>query len=203
MTSILLHKLHSQPVTLTLPISSFDPADYPRAEPGLQGLVDLVNWKLWKWDGDDHTSYALPETPQDLQRLDFIPKDHPILPHLFESRTQLLDNLSMFSDELLETLLNRSLNADAYVDISSSLIKRCLRQATLNTAIVPVLCGSALKHIGTELLLDYAGELLASPVDVSPAPQSRNAPLAMLAWKVTWDSKRGWMTFVRVYSGQF
>jgi elongation factor G len=189
-------------MTLVLPISSFDPSDYPRAEPGLQGLVDLVNWKVWKCDGNDLATYPLPETPQDLQRLDFMSKDHPILPHLFESRTKMLDNLSMFSDELLEALLNRSSNVDAYLDISDSLIKRCLRQATLSTAIVPVLCGSALKHIGTELLLDYAGELLASPVDVSPAPQSRNAPLAMLAWKVTWDSKRGWMTFVRVYSGQ-
>ena len=189
-------------MTLTLPISSFDPTDYTRAEPGLQGLVDLVNWKVWKWNGDNHAIYDLPETSQDLQRLDFISKDHPILPHLFESRTRLLDNLSMSSDELLEALLNRPSNADAYLDISSTLIKRCLRQATLNTAIVPVLCGSAIKHIGTELLLDYAGELLASPLDVSLEPQGRNPPLGMLAWKVTWDSRRGWMTFVRVYSGE-
>ena len=201
-SSILLHHLHSHPMTLTLPISSFDPTHYARAEPGLQGLVDLVNWRLWKWNGDVQETYALPESPQSLHHLDFIPKNHPILPHLFGARSQLLENLSMFSDELLETLLSGTSNTDTYLDIPSSMIKRCLRQATLSHAIAPVLCGSAINHIGTELVMDYVGELLASPLDVSPEPFSRNAPLGMLAWKVIWDSKRGWMTFVRVYSGQ-
>src|ERR1700759_3656895 len=67
--SILLHHLHSQPMALTLPISSFTPAHYAQAEPGLQGLVDLVDWRLWKWDGDVPTSYALPDTPEGLQHL--------------------------------------------------------------------------------------------------------------------------------------
>ncbi|KAF8621567.1 hypothetical protein AX15_007594 [Amanita polypyramis BW_CC] len=202
MLSILLHHLHSHPMALTLPIASFDPTDYARAEPGLQGLVDLVDWKLWKWNGDVRETYVLPESPQGLQCLDFISKDHPILPHLFSARNQLLENLSMFSDELLETLLGRTSNTDIYLDIPNSMIKRCLRQATLSHAIVPVLCGSAINHIGTELVMDYAGELLASPSDVSLAPVSKNAPLGMLAWKVIWDSRRGWMTFVRIYSGK-
>ena len=190
-------------MALTLPISSFTPAHYAQAEPGLQGLVDLVNWKLWKWDGDAPTSYALPDTPEGLQHLDFIHKEHPILLHLFSARTQLLENLSMFSDNLLDALLNRTSNLEAYLDIPNAMVKRSLRQATLNNAVIPVLCGSAAKHIGTELVLDYAGELLASPVDISHEPQNHNAPLRMLAWKVMWDSKRGWMTFVRIYSGQF
>ncbi|KAK2466295.1 hypothetical protein APHAL10511_001937 [Amanita phalloides] len=201
-SSILLHRLHSHPMVLTLPISSFNPIDYARAEPGLQGLVDLVNWRLWKWDDNVCTVHMLPKTAQGFQNLDYITKDHPILPHLFDARIRLLDNLSMVSDDLLQAVLSQSSNTNAYLDISDSLIKRCLRQATLTTAVVPVLCGSAINHIGTELVMDYAGELLASPVDLTLVPQSRNAPLGMLAWKVTWDSRRGWMTFVRVYSGR-
>ncbi|KIL68076.1 hypothetical protein M378DRAFT_185130 [Amanita muscaria Koide BX008] len=200
-SSILLHRLHSHPMVLTLPISSFIPAHYTSAEPGLQGLVDLVDWRLWKWEGDAPTSYALPDTPQGLQHMSCIPKDHPILPHIFPARTQLLENLSMFSDDLLDALLNGA-ESEAYLNIPSPMVKRSLRQATLNNSIVPVICGSAIKHIGTDLVLDYAGELLASPVDVPHEPQNQKAPLKMLAWKVMWDSRRGWMTFVRVYSGK-
>ena len=51
--------------------------------------------------------------------------------------------------------------------------------------------------------MNYVGELLPSPVDVEPNPKAiaPNAPLRMLAWKVGWDKRKGWMTFVRVYSG--
>lgn len=48
--------------------------------------------------------------------------------------------------------------------------------------------------------MDYVGELFASPLDV-PHDSVKNAPLRMLAWKVNWDKKRGWMTYVRIYSG--
>jgi len=79
-----------------------------------------------------------------------------------------------------------------------------------------VLCGAALKHVGTELLMNYIGELLASPQDVGHTAQkalieASKAPtraiqkageVQMLAWKVSWDKKKGWMTFVRVYSGE-
>ena len=66
-----------------------------------------------------------------------------------------------------------------------------------------MLCGSAVKHIGTEIVMDYAGELLASPQDVTlEVGTSRSqTPVQLLAWKVSWDKRRGWMTFVRVYSG--
>ncbi|KAF8639638.1 hypothetical protein AX17_000903 [Amanita inopinata Kibby_2008] len=200
--SILLHQLHPCPMVLNLPIASFKPIDYSQAEPGLQGLIDLVNWKLWKWNDGVPSSYNLPDKPQELGSLNYIASDHPVLTHMFSARSQLLENLSMFSDDLLELLLSGSSSSNGYLDVPSSDIMRCLRKATLNNDIVPVLCGSAIKHIGTELVLDYAGELLASPVDVAHEPQKRNARLMMLAWKVIWDNKRGWMTFVRIYSGK-
>jgi elongation factor G len=202
MLSLLSHRLHPQPMALTLPIASFDPQHYKQAEPGIQGLVDLVKWQVWKWDHNEQVScHPLPRDSEDFDGLDIIPPSHPILSHLIPARTQLLENLSMFSDELMESLLNLSPGPTSYLHLDSSVITRHLRRATLRNEILPVLCGSAMKNVGTDLVMDYVGELLASPLDVAHDPQPRNPPLRLLAWKVIWDKKRGWMTFVRVYSG--
>ncbi|KAF7355413.1 Ribosome-releasing factor 2, mitochondrial [Mycena sanguinolenta] len=205
--SLLSHRLHPHPMALALPIASFDPQDYAHAEPGIQGLVDLVNWEVWKWDKDADTDgqcmrHKLPTDVPDLQGLDFIPSTHPILPHLASARTQLLDNLSMFSEELMESLLGLPPGPQGYLAFDNKVLMRHLRQATLQNEILPVLCGAAMKHIGTDLVLDYVGALLASPLDIGHDPKRENAPLRLLAWKVTWDKRLGWMTFVRVYSGK-
>jgi elongation factor G len=187
---------------LVLPIASFDPRHYSLAEPGIEGLVDLVKWEVWKWNQDgNHSRHPLPRDSAEFDNLDFIPPSHPILPHLVPARTQLLENLSMFSEELMEKLLDDASTPNSYLNVNSSSIMPHLRQATLKNEILPVLCGSAMKDIGTDLVMDYVGELLASPVDVPHDSQGKNAPVRLLAWKVTWDKKKGWMTFVRVYSG--
>lgn len=189
-------------MALTLPIASFDPEDYARAEPGIQGLVDLVNWEIWKWDGDaTSTRHPLPRDIDDLSRMDILPSSHPILPHLLPARTALLENLSMFSEELMESLLSLPSTPSSYLNVEPSAIMPHLRAATLSNDILPVLCGSAMKNIGTELVMNYVGELFASPLDIKHDPQSQDAPLRLLAWKVGWHRKKGWMTFVRVYSG--
>jgi elongation factor G len=204
MSSLLSHHLHPHPMALTLPIASFRPQHYNQAEPGIQGLVDLVKWQLWKWDHDEQVScHPLPRDSETLDGLGIIPPSHPILTHLIPARTQLIENLSMFSEELMESLLDMPLNPTSYLHIDDSVITRHLRRATLSNQILPVLCGSAMKDIGTDLVMDYVGELLASPLDVAHDPQSQNPPLRLLAWKVIWDKRRGWMTFVRVYSGNF
>lgn len=200
LSSILLNRLHPQPLALVLPITSFNPSAYQQAEPGIQGLVDLVKWELWRWNEEGKPSVeTLPQTLDGLASV-FEP-NHPVPSHLVTARTQLLDNLSMHSEELMDTLLGLPSAPDAYLGVESGQILPHLRQASLQNAILPVICGSAIRHIGTELVLDYAGELFAGPFDVSHDPQSPNAPLRLLAWKVGWDPRRGWMTFVRVYSG--
>jgi elongation factor G len=191
-------------MVLALPIASFDPQDYARAEPGIHGLVDLVNWEVWKWDSDGQsTRHLLPADPADLRGLGFIPPKHPILPHLTPARTQLLDNLSMFSEELMEALLGLPAGPQGYLAFDNKVLMHHLRQATLRNDILPVLCGAAMKHIGTDLVMDYVGALLASPLDLDHDPKRANAPVRLLAWKVSWDKRLGWMTFVRVYSGSF
>lgn len=200
--SLLAHRLHPKPMILTLPIASFDPQDYARAEPGIQGLVDLVNWEVWKWDGSGvSTRHPLPREIDQLGSMDILPESHPVLPHLVPARTALLENLSMFSEELMEILLNLPSSPSPYLGVDSSIIIPHLRAASLRNDVLPVLCGSAMRSIGTELVMNYVGELLASPLDVQHGVQSADAPLRLLAWKVGWDPKKGWMTYVRIYSG--
>jgi elongation factor G len=201
--SLLSHRLHPKPMVLTLPIASFDPQDYARAEPGIQGLVDLINWEIWKWDDDTASlsQHPLPRNINDLDRMDFLPSSHPILPHLVPARTALLENLSMFSEELMESLLNLPPGPSSYLSMEASTIIPYLRVASLRNDILPVLCGSATKNIGTELVMNYIGELLAGPLDVALDAQCKDGPLRLLAWKVGWHPKKGWMTYVRVYSG--
>jgi elongation factor G len=201
-SSLLSHQLHPRPVVLTLPIASFDPSHYSHAEPGIQGLVDLVKWELWKWSPDGEcTQYALPRDVKELAEMDAIPSSHPILAHLAPARTALLENLSMTSESLMKSLLELPSDPSAYLNISTSVVLPHLRSATLSNDILPVLCGSALKNIGTAIVMDYIGELLSSPVDVRNKVLPHNPLVHLLAWKVSWDSRRGWMTFVRVYSG--
>jgi elongation factor G len=126
----------------------------------------------------------------------------PIVAHLIPARAALLENLAMFAEPLMEQLLEADSAETGYTDIKATAILPHLRKATISNEILPVLCGSAMKNIGTDLVLDYVGELLASPKDVSIDLSPADKPLLMLAWKVAWDKRKGWMTFVRVYSGK-
>ncbi|KZT12513.1 P-loop containing nucleoside triphosphate hydrolase protein [Laetiporus sulphureus 93-53] len=200
--SILANRLHPKPMVLSLPVASFNPEDYSRAEPGVQGLVDLVKWEVWTWDENgESTRHPLPQNLDELDRTSILSPSHPLVPHLLPARTALLENLSMFSEDLMETLLGLPSIPSAYLNVGASTILPHLRNATIRNEILPILCGSAFKHIGTELVMDYVGELFPSPADIVDTVPTAKAPLRMLAWKVSWDKRRGWMTFVRVYSG--
>lgn len=200
--SLITHGLHANPVAITLPVASMRPNDYARAEPGIAGLVDLVRWQLWEWTLDgEHKIHPLPLSPDPTELSSVFPSEHPIIPHIFSARTALLENLAMFSEGLMEQLLALPSNSSSYLDIQPQEIIQHLRKATLQNQVLPVLCGSAMKSIGTELVMDYVGDLLASPLDVRIEDETVNGPLRLMAWKVVWDQRRGWMTFVRVYSG--
>ncbi|KAF8663422.1 hypothetical protein AX16_000993 [Volvariella volvacea WC 439] len=202
LSSLLRHRLHPNPMPLALPVASFNPTHYTQAEPGVCGIVDLVKWEVWNWNKGEAQCTSLPRTATELQNANIFPKDHPMLSHLIPARIQLLENLSMTSESLMETLLSLPSAPDAYLSLKQDAIIPHLRQATLSNEVLPVLCGSAVNNIGTELVLDYVGELFASPLDVSRSNYGQNAPLRALAWKVSWDPKRGWMTFIRIYSGK-
>lgn len=201
--SLIAHGLHSNPLAVTLPIASMKPDDYARAEPGIVGLIDLVKWQLWEWavDGECRV-HSLPLSLDSVDLARLLPKEHPVIPHLIPARVALLENLAMFSEELMDKLLALPSEPSSYLQIQPQDIIPPLRRATLRNQVLPVLCGSASKGVGTELVMDYVGELLASPLDVRIEDEDVDGPLRLLAWKVAWDQRKGWMTFVRVYSGR-
>ncbi|KAL5487835.1 MEF2 [Sanghuangporus weigelae] len=209
MRSLLNYRIHPKPMAITLPVASFDSHAYTSAEPGIEGIVDLIRWELWKWDMDSlkmdeepsFTRSPLPAQVEKLEQSTLFPSGHPLVKELIPARTALLENLSMFSEELMNRLLELPADPSAYLFIEAKSVLSALRSATLRNEVLPVLCGSAMKHIGTDLVLDYAGLLLASPLDVPGVVVPHASDVRVLAWKVSWDKRRGWMTFVRVYSG--
>ena len=110
-----------------------------------------------------------------------------------------------------EALLEKFLSDE---EISVNELKAALRKATINNEIVPMLCGTAYRNKGVQMLLDAVIEYMPSPVDV-PAikgvnpdtdeederPSSDEAPFAALAFKIATDPFVGKICFFRVYSG--
>lgn len=198
--SVLANQLHPRPILLCLPVASFDNSAYQSGQPGIEGIVDVVRWEASKWQTSADGSIeqeVIKDAPEKL-----LAQDHPLLPCLKQARTDLIDTLSVHSPALLDEFL--SVDApDPYLALPAPTIIKHMRQLTLRREILPVLCGSALHHIGTKNLMDYIGELLASPADISD--QSMEAQkrgfVSLLAWKVGWDKQKGWLTFVRVYAG--
>lgn len=180
-----------------------NPEDYSRAEPGIRGLVDIVKWELWqRTEHGSCTSQPLPLVKDASEFAEIFPTGHPIIPHLVPARTALLENLAMFSEDLMDRLLSLPSDPYSYLQVSPSEVIPHLRKATIQNQVLPILCGSAIKSIGTEQVMDYVGHLLASPLDVRLQVESPGASVRLLAWKVAWDKRRGWMTFIRVYSGK-
>ncbi|KIY74017.1 P-loop containing nucleoside triphosphate hydrolase protein [Cylindrobasidium torrendii FP15055 ss-10] len=203
LASILAHKLHRHPTPLALPVASFDEAHYQLAEPGVEGIVDLVTWELYKFSPNGPPSKApLPRTAEAMETFGLLSPTHPVTQQLIPARMALIDTLSTLYEPLLEKVLSLPDDPWAYASLTKADIMPYLRQATISNDILPILCGSALKHVGTDMVMDYIGELFASPVDVLPKALPAKAPTQLLAWKVGWDKKKKqWYTFVRVYSG--
>ncbi len=123
-------------------------------------------------------------------------------------RAELIEQIAEANDELLEKYL-------AGEELTIDELRAGLRKATINNELYPVMCGSALKNKGVQLLLDAVLDYLPSPIDV-PAIQAHksndedaevvvetkdDAPFVALAFKIMSDPFVGRLTFFRVYSG--
>jgi elongation factor G len=163
------------------------------AESDFRGVVDLVAMRARIYHDD------LGENIEDTE----IPED--ILEVAEEYRTNLVEAIAETDDALME----KYLDGQALTDQE---IVAALRQGSINGNLVPVLCGSAFKNRGIQLLLDAVVDYLPAPIDVPPIqgvlPNGETAeraaddevPLAALAFKIMADPY-GRLTFVRVYSG--
>ncbi len=122
------------------------------------------------------------------------------------AREKMLDALSMFNDEMMERLLDER-------PVDEQMIRRTIREATINRHIVPLMLGSAFKNKGVQPLLDAVCDFLPSPLDRSsfardhnnegteiPLASDPDAPLVAMVFKIT-DESFGQLSYVRVYQG--
>ncbi len=180
-------RLKANAVPIQLPIG---------AEDVFKGIVDLVAMKAYLYNNDLGTDIQEVPIPEDLQAV------------AEEYRVKLVESVAEADDALMEKYLEG-------VDPTEVEIKAALRKGTVAGLIVPLLCGSAFKNKGVQLMLDAVIDYLPAPSDVAPIqgllpdgstaerPPDDNAPAAALAFKVMSDKFVGRLTFVRVYSGVF
>ena len=137
-----------------------------------------------------------------------VPIPTALLAQAKEHRERMLEAVSDYDDHLLDKFVHEE-------PIAPEEIIRALRQATIDTKVMPVLCGAAFKNKGVQQLLDAVIDFLPSPADLPPLtgfdpdtgkPLQRRAnaaePFAALAFKIMTDAYVGRLTYFRVYSGQ-
>ncbi len=183
-------RLNCRPVPLQWPVG---------VEDAHRGVVDLIRMKAAIFDSDSlGAKFEWQDIPEDLQE------------KCSSLREELLEACADVSDELMEKFLEDP------ASIEEKEIYSAVRQATCSRAWVPVLCGSAFKNKGVQMLLDAVVEYLPSPLDVPPVegtlPEDEtkhltrragdDEPFAALAFKIASDPFVGNLTFFRVYSGK-
>ncbi|KGG03081.1 Translation elongation factor G [Prochlorococcus marinus str. MIT 9321] len=163
------------------------------AEGDLTGIIDLVANKAYLYKNDLGTDIEEAPIPSEM-------KDEAA-----EWRLKLMESVAENDEELIEIFLETG-------ELSTEQLKKGIREGVLKHGLVPVLCGSAFKNKGVQLVLDAVVDYLPAPVDVKPIqgvlpsgkedvrPSDDNAPFSALAFKVMSDPY-GKLTFVRMYSG--
>ncbi|MCU0565794.1 MAG: elongation factor G [Oculatellaceae cyanobacterium Prado106] len=177
-------RLRANAVPIQLPIGSEDT---------FKGIVDLVRMKAYVHLNDIGTDIQETAIPEDMAEV------------VEEYRTKLIESVAETNDALTEKYLEGE-------ELTEDEIRSGLRQGTIAGTIVPMLCGSAFKNKGVQLLLDSVIEYLPAPTDVPPIQgtlpngdtavrtASDSEPAAALAFKIMADPY-GRLTFIRVYSG--
>ncbi|MDI6728240.1 MAG: elongation factor G [Thermodesulfovibrionales bacterium] len=183
----MVEKLGARPVPIQIPIGSEDK---------LRGSIDLVTMRAFFFDDETlGAKYVEADIPEE-----YIVKAK-------EYREKLLEAIADVDENVMEKYLSGE-------EISVNEIKNALRKGTVDMKFTPVLCGSAFKNKGVQLLLDAIVDYLPSPLEIPPVTGVRpsdgaevvrrasdDEPFAALAFKIMTDPFVGQLTFVRVYSG--
>ena len=165
------------------------------AEDNFTGIIDLIKMKAEIYEDDLGNNIREEDIPADYQEL------------ANEWRDKLIEAVAETDEDLMMKYLEGE-------ELTNDEIVKAIREATVKAEFYPVLCGSAFKNKGVQLMLDAVIDYLPSPLDV-PAitgtvpgteevvarPADDDAPFAALAFKVMTDPFVGRLTFFRVYSG--
>ncbi|MGB5134180.1 MAG: elongation factor G [Prochlorococcaceae cyanobacterium] len=177
-------RLKAKAVPIQLPIG---------AEGELSGIVDLVKNRAFIYKDD---------LGKDIQETD-VPA--AMVDEVDEWRAVLMEAVAETDEALIEEFLDKG-------ELSEEQLRKGIREGVLKHGLVPMLCGSAFKNKGVQLLLDAVVDYLPAPVDVPPIqgvlpdgseavrPADDSSPFSALAFKVMADPF-GKLTFVRIYSG--
>jgi elongation factor G len=186
---MIVDRLGAKPLVLTLPIG---------IEADFVGVVDLVTMKALVWKGEDlGAKFDEVEIPADLAD------------KAKEYRQALVDTAVEMDDAAMEAYLEGN-------EPDAETLYKCIRKGTIAQKFVPVICGSAFKNKGVQVLLDSVIRYLPSPLDMPPVQgvlpgkdekeASRKSdpsePFSGLAFKIMTDPFVGSLTFVRIYSGK-
>ena len=178
------NNLRANAIATQLPIGS---------ENEFQGIIDLVKMCAYIYSNDQGTDIQQVDIPDEMRDL------------VEDYHTKLVEAVAETDDELMSKYFEGE-------ELKEQEIYRALRKGVLTGTIVPMLCGSAFKNKGIQLLLDAIVDYLPSPTEVPPIqgklPDGGNteryadddAPLSALAFKIMADPY-GRLTFIRVYSG--
>jgi elongation factor G len=181
-------RLGANPVPIQLPIGAADT---------FSGIIDLVDMKAYQWDEASEGEIWME-----------IPIPAELLSKAEQARAYMIEKAAECDDSLTEKYLNGE-------ELTADEIRRGLRKGTISIQINPVLCGSALKYKGIQLLLNNVIYLLPSPLDKPPVfghdPRKKdtqlvrkadiNDPFCGIVFKIVADS-HGDLTYLRVYSGK-
>jgi elongation factor G len=183
-TGQLREKLALNAIPIQLPIG---------LEGDMKGIVDLVAMKALYFEGPNGEDIRIEEIPANLRD------------EADDAREQLLDAASMFSEELMEAVLEGTPTPE--------MIKKAIRTGTLALELTPVLVGSAYKNKGVQTLLDAVRDYLPCPTDVKnialdldknetevQVTNNPDDPMVALAFKLE-DGRYGQLTYVRTYQG--
>ncbi len=159
-----------------------------------QGVIDLITMETITFTGKDGEKVV--RGPIEQQYLDAAVK----------AREKMLDSLCMYSDEMMELLLEEK-------PVGEELIRETIRGATINRNIVPLMMGSAFKNKGVQPLIDAVCNFLPNPIDRSsfardhdnegteiPLASDPDAPMVAMVFKIA-DESFGQLSYARVYQG--
>ncbi len=181
--------LKANPVPIQLPIG---------AEETFRGVVDLISNQAIVWDDETMgAKYTIIDIPADMAD------------QVLEYREKLVEAVAEYDDKLLEKFF------DDPDSITEDEMIAAIRSATIDMAIIPMMCGSSFKNKGVQILLDAVVRYLPSPMDLPPIeginPRTDQAelrkpevtePFAALAFKIMTDPFVGRLCYFRVYSGR-